>query len=99
MYAQLVLIGSGTEGDPYRVNHPNCQTISVDYDAGIAIVSIGPRDAPSNLPPLGSPSYPQIGDKFVLVSLPAEDVTAWWAKLAGRYPGHEPPYTPAFAVL
>lgn len=97
VYMKVQLLGDGTEGNPYRADMQNYSMVDVDYANMFTIVSVGPRDAPSPLPPQGTPLYPFMGDKFVLIGLTPEALASWWTALAKRYPRQDPPFQPEFA--
>lgn len=96
MYARLQLLGTGVDGDDWRVDLPNYAMVSSDTTNMTAVVSFGTRDGPPNLPAQGTPLYPLEGGMYILIGLSPADQTAWYARLASRYPGHEPPFTPEF---
>lgn len=98
MYAKLELLGSGTDGDDYRVDLPTYNMFEVNYADLWAVVAVGSRQTPPSLPPVGDPLYPLIGTAYVLIGLSQSQLTAWWAKLATQYPHKDPPYMPNFPV-
>lgn len=96
MYVRLALVGGEPGGEPIQVNLPQYQVVEVNYVEGWATVVPGYRTVPPSLPAKGTPLYPFIGTDYVLIGLTPEQLTAWYAKLAQLFPGHEPPYTPEF---
>jgi hypothetical protein len=97
MFARLQLLGTGETDDPFRVDLPNYSMVTVDYAAMWAVVSMSSRDGPQHPPAQGSPLYPLEGSMYVLIGLSPEDLAAWWAYLARRYPGRDPEPQPNFA--
>lgn len=95
---RLALVGTGAIGDEHRADLPQYSTLAVDVLNGTITVSVVGRTAPSQMPAAGPPYWVTENGVNILVSMPESMVTAWWAKLAGLYPGHEPPYLPGFMV-
>lgn len=96
MYILLELIGSGEEGDSWRVDLPNYAEYSLDFPSRTDMVIVGTGDSPPSLPTKGTPLYPLQNGKYVLIGLDPDQLTSWWAKLATRYPLQDPPYMPNF---
>jgi hypothetical protein len=50
MHFRCKLIGTGKVGDSFRVPFPTYRMVSVDYEAGTAVIDILPEDIPEGLP-------------------------------------------------
>lgn len=98
MYCKLLLLGTGAETDPYRVDFPSYNMVSEDLTEMTAIVVIADRYGPPQHDAKGSPSYPIIGEQYVLIALSPDQLSAWWALLDRYYPNRPQPYRPAFNI-
>lgn len=95
MFVRLVMLGSGTQLDPYRVPLPTYNMVEQDIPNMTAIVEVPDRRGPPDVPAPGSPLWQTINGRRVLVGMPAGFVISWWAMLARDYEKGGRLYQPA----
>lgn len=79
------LIGSGKEGDAYRVDLPSYSMLAIDYDAMTAIVEVPKEDLPAELSSEQPQKLALEGQELAAVQLQPRHETALRDHLAERY--------------
>lgn len=95
MFVRVVMLGSGTQLDPYRVPLPTYNMISQDVPNMTAIVEVPDRRGPPDVPSGNQPFWQTIDGRRVLVDMPAGMLVSWWAMLARDYERGGRVYRPA----
>lgn len=93
---RLVMLGNGSELDPWRADLPSYSTLTTDEVNMTITVSCGSRVGPPQLPPFPSEYWTTENGTNILIGLPQSGIQAWWQRLATNYPNRQPPFLPGF---